>query len=210
MASLIAMAGIESVISSFAVERIAPAIGRGDLILIGGLARLGKSTLASAIAETISAFDLSAIVVSLDSWILPANERVMPGVENRFDIQSALSTLAPWLGPRLPLRCKLPEYDRQMRTRRLEAVDLDLAADAVLILEGVPALLLPISTERAVHRIYVQGDEAGRRDRVISDLLARGIQSRELAERIYQERQIDETPHIEGSAIRADYFLRLD
>jgi len=188
---------------------IVPAIGRGDLVLLGGLAKLGKSPFAAALAAELEKRRIAAVVVSLDRWIVSSSGRTKPGVENRFDLQNALLTLSPWLEQGLALAVTTPDYDRITRKQRMNAASLTLAADAVLILEGVPALLLAIKTPRKVHRIYATGDETVRRGRVIDDLLARGIESRQIAEEIYRERQNDEAPRIREAVAKADYTVEL-
>lgn len=203
------MSKFEMAFNDIVKAKIVPAIGRGDLVLIGGLAKLGKSPLAVALAAELERKGFDATVVSLDRWILSSSERMKPGVENRFDLQNVLMTLSPWLKQGRALAVTTPDYDRITRTRRLNGASLTLDVDAVLILEGVPALLLPIETRRKVYRIYVTGDETVRRDRVIDDLLARGIESRAAAEGIYRERQSDEAPRIKEGAANADYIVEL-
>src|ERR1700682_6308796 len=87
----------------------------GHLILIGGLARLGKSTLAHSIAEGLKSRDLTSVIVSLDRWIRSFDDRVKPGVENRFDIDAVRSAFAPWLADKRDVIVSLPKYDRITR-----------------------------------------------------------------------------------------------
>jgi histidinol-phosphate phosphatase family protein len=182
------------------------AIGDGDLVLLGGPARLGKSTLAATLAAALREAGRTVRLVALDRWIRPAELRE-PGLRGRFDLEAALQALAPWLsgGAAAPA---LPVYDRVRRTT-LAGPAVDLPADAVLILEGVPALLLAPATTRRVHRVAVTGDEAARHARVIADLQARGSDPVEAA-RIAAARSGDELPEVTAVTDSAQTVLNLD
>jgi histidinol-phosphate phosphatase family protein len=183
-------------------------IGDGEVVLIGGLAKIGKSTLARAMAAELRAHGLSASIISLDRWIRPVGERGC-GVLERFDLASAAEALAPWLEQTGTARLRLPIYDRMTRQRREVHDELDIAADAVLILEGVPALTMALPGSRRVHRIHVEGTEAARRLRVLCDLMVRGSDAVG-AEAIYAERMGDETPVVAAARDRAQHILGLD
>jgi uridine kinase len=182
----------------------------GHVILIGGLARLGKSTLANSIAEDLKNRNLTPVVVSLDRWIRSFNDRVKPGVENRFDIDAVRSVLAPWLADCGDVIVSLPKYDRITRNNYSNVDNLTLSRNVVLILEGVPALLLKFETRRPIHRIYVTGSEDLRKRRVVSDLIARGTQTEDEAYKIYESREIDESSLIRSTEILADFVVTLD
>lgn len=182
----------------------------GHVILIGGLARLGKSTLANSIAEDLKDRGLTPVVVSLDRWIRSFDDRVRPGVENRFDIDAVRSVLAPWLDDCADVIVSLPQYDRSTRKSYSNVDNLTLPRDIILILEGVPALLLRLETRRPMHRIYVTGSEDLRKRRVVSDLIARGTQTEDEARKIYASREIDESLLIRSTEITADFVVTLD
>jgi uridine kinase len=197
--------------SSRATRALLSDISPGDVILIGGLARSGKSTLAAMIATRLEARRMPASIISIDRWIVPAADRSKPGVENRYDLAMMRDTLRPWLQTRQTVRLQLPSYNRLDRTRVKNAGTLDLDGDAVLVLEGVVALLASIETAgRKVHRVYVKADEIARRGRVISDLIARGVAEAEQARRMYEERELDESPVIQSSQATADYVVWSD
>jgi uridine kinase len=184
------------------VDRIAP----GDLVLVGGLARSGKSTAAAVVAAGLRAAGIDNRLITLDRWIRPVAER-RAGVHGRFDLDTALRAMQGWLGG-AGGKIALGGYNRFTRTNE-PGESLEVGPDTVLVLEGVPALDLFPDTERAVHRILVECDEADRRDRVVADLIARGSDPAE-AEAIYQSRQGDEAPFVHAGGRTADHRLRLD
>ena len=182
----------------------------GHLILIGGLARLGKSTLAHSIAEGLKCRDLTSVIVSLDRWIRSFDDRGKPGVENRFDLDAVRSTFAPWLADRRDVVASLPRYDRVARKNYSNSDDVMLSSDSILILEGVPALLLQVETKRPICRIYVTGREELRKQRVVTDLIARGMQAEDEAHKVYESREVDEAPLIRSTQTLADFIVTFD
>jgi len=193
------------------VAALAPILQRvepGDVVLIGGLAKAGKSTLAGALAAELRAQGRAAAVIALDRWIRSIGERGC-GVLERFDLALAARTLAPWLERRGDLRLQLPVYDRKTRLRAERLDQVELAADAVLIIEGVPALTMALPGSRRAHRIHVEGDETARRSRVLADLIGRGSAAA-AADSIYAERMRDETPVVEAARLDAHEIVTLD
>ncbi|QFZ81796.1 HAD-IIIA family hydrolase [Variovorax paradoxus] len=179
----------------------------GDLVLVGGLARSGKSTMASVLKSELVARHLGAHVLSLDRWLRPATERGA-GVMGRYALEEAQEDLKDWLDGGA-VDADLPSYDRMRRDRGLPERTV-LAQDAVLILEGVPALLADWRSERRIWRLHIEADEASRRIRVEADLIARGLADAQGAAQAYEQRQQDETPPVAAARTAADGVLDFD
>ena len=186
---------------------LAETVAQGDLVLIGGLARSGKSRLAATLRTALRQRGVAATSLSLDRCIRPEAER-RPGVLGRFDLDAMRTALGPWFDGGA-VDVPLPHYDRT--TRRVRPGDtLNLDADTALILEGVPALLLPgLTTDRRVHTVFVVADEDARHARVVDDLVARGLSTAEEAEAFYRSRQHDEAAEV-LAAPRAQTIWSLD
>jgi len=191
-------------------QKIISSAQPGQVILIGGLARLGKSTLAKTIAEDLKRRDLTPVIVPLDRWIRSFDDRVKPGVENRFDLDAVRLAFAPWLADSRDAIVRLPKYDRMTRRNFSNVENVTLPRNAILILEGVPALLLQFETKRLIYRVYVTGREDLRKERVVADLSARGTQTENEAYEVYESREIDETPLIRSTEILADFIVTFD
>lgn len=189
------------------VSDVVSKVRAGELVLVGGLARSGKSTLAGVLKGELRRRGLSVESISLDRWILPTAERGS-GVQGRYALAEARAGLADWLGGRDSM-LSLPAYDRRRRAR-VDGGRLSLAKDTVLILEGVPALLDAWPTPRATRRLYVEADEGARRARVIADLVDRRLADAAQAADIYRQRQADEAALIEATRACADRILSLD
>ena len=120
-----------------------------------------------------------------------------------------LAALTPWLRYGSGIDIEAQVYDRLTRRRTGQGTTLHLAADSVLIVEGVPALLMECITHRRIVRVFVTGDEASREQRVIDDLIVRGM-SLEEARATSAGRAEDETPTVAASAAHADIVVSLD
>jgi histidinol-phosphate phosphatase family protein len=191
-------------ISRAVVERVAA----GDLVLVGGLARQGKSTLTGVLCHELIRAGLDARVLPLDGFLRNLEHR-QPGVLGRYDLDLVQATLAPWLRGEGAVDIEAPIYDRRTRRRAAERTTLHLTPDSVLIVDGVPALLIEAPTPRRIVRVFVDGDGAARERRVLDDLVARGM-SLEQARSTNAERAEDETPIVAASVARADIVLSLD
>ena len=189
-------------------SRVAQHVSAGSLVLVGGLARQGKSLLAGVLCQMLRGTGLDARVLALDGFLRNLNERE-PGSLGRYDLASVLAALTLWLRNGSGIDIEAPVYDRLTRCRTGQGTTLHLASDSVLIVEGVPALLMECTTHRRIVRVFVTGDEESREQRVIDDLILRGM-SLEEARATSGGRAEDETPTVAASIARADIVLSLD
>lgn len=187
---------------------LADSIGPGELVLVAGLARSGKSTLAGVLASELRLRGRKAQALSLDRWIRPVEDR-QPGMLGRYDLEGARAALGPWLAGGATLNAPAPFYNRFHRTSS-PGPALSLAADEVLILEGVPALATAFLTTRRTRRVYVQVDEAVRAARMQADYRARTGESADTARAVYESRQADEAPVVAASAATAQFTFSMD
>lgn len=193
-------------------ERLAPVAGRigaGDLVLVGGLARQGKSTAAHALVWSLREAGHDAVHLDLDRFLKSAAERGDADVLGRYDLAAALSLIAPWLAARTAVELDLPWYDRRARTQHRAVERLTLGPDTILVLEGVPALSIAVRSVRTVLRLWVEGDEGARRERLLRDLADRGSSAAE-ADATYESRRQDEDRIVRASRGAADATIVLD
>lgn len=174
------------------------------LILIGGLSRSGKSSVAQVLKELFRASGRIAHVLSLDSWLLPAQIRQEGiGVLSRYDTSAIIGYLESFL--HRPTRCRvhLPIYDPISRTPSITAPVYSIGPGDLVILEGVPALAIPELLAMASSRLFVECPESERLARLYKDYQWRGL-SRDQFESLMNSRSADENHVVEMSATYAD------
>lgn len=194
-------------------RRLAPvavqAMSGKRLVLIGGLARSGKSFAAQVLKELLHALGREAHVVSLDGWLKPKAERKEgAGVLQRYDLQAAsaaLRTAASAFSARVTL--VEPVHDRASgRVGRL-SLSHSVGPEDVLIVEGVPALLMQELTEMpGTLKLYMDVAAAVREDRLTSEYAWRGGNAAADAS-VLAARALDETPVVAGSRILAEFVV---
>jgi histidinol-phosphate phosphatase family protein len=182
---------------------LAATIRPGDVIAIGGAARSGKSTWASAVAHAVRKRGLSAVVIGLDGWLRDADQRPAgASVLERYDM-AALQQFVLSM-PRAQ-RISIPLYERQSRTHAAR-YDITIGAADVVILEGVVALMVAGIERLAAHRIYLERAEAARYDLMRRDYARRGWSAAQFTQ-LYEQRLADEMPLVVASRDYATTYL---
>ena len=184
---------------------VASKLRPGDLVLIAGLARSGKSSFASALAWKIRQINTATPkVISLDGWIKPLDERRSSDtVVDRYRLETMQRAISRALVQGGALA--IPVYDRRRRGPD-QAYSLNLQPSDIVILEGVVALLLALQMGRRVVRIYISRDEDLRHSSMAADYRSRQFTDEEFA-KLYAERQLDEVPFIVGTRATADIVV---
>ena len=175
-------------------------VRQGDVVLVGGLSRSGKTTFAHGMKFALKARGVPAQVLSIDRFLKDREAR-SPGVIGRYDVGRLERLVRGMLVRTGPTSIGLPVYDK-LEQRAVDVGDRMLVSpEDAIIVEGTIALAIAEGTAN-VHRFYVEVDETERRRRVIGEYLIRGRTRRE-AEDIYSSRQHDETPTVCGSSVGA-------
>ena len=175
------------VVESLADEIAAKAAGEVDRrgVLIGGLARAGKSTSAFRLRRALRKRGVRALCVRLDDWIVPASERPANStLQERYRMSDAGEAFLRLLDGQA---IQAPGYDSDTRERLAKSVTYDAGDAAVVVFEGVPALLLRAPED--VARVYVEApSEEERRRRLMRSYSLKGLSIEETEERL-QERE---------------------
>jgi histidinol-phosphate phosphatase family protein len=184
----------------------------GDLVLIGGLSRSGKSTLAHCLQEALHLKGTQAHILSVDGWLRAPEQRGQTVIE-RYDMD-ALNQLVHSLvdrnkNPKQDLTLQMLIYSkRELKANR--TIEKVIGPKDVVIIEGTTALMLAASQgQKSVHSWYVQIDEVRRKKRLIAEYVLRG-KSVQDAESIYAKRLLDEVPLIESSKTHASCCIDLE
>jgi uridine kinase len=146
-------------------------------------------------------------VLSLDSWLKPAADRAEgTGVTSRFDIDRIVSTLEPMVRSPARRALELPIYDRARRAVYEERVDMSVGADDLLIVEGVPALMIPALVALAGVRVHVEMPEPRRTAHLRADYTWRGEDPASV-DRLLASRKLDETGPVQEARSHATVVL---
>ena len=188
---------------------IAVEVSRGRrLVLIGGLARAGKSYCAQVLKELLHVLGRQAHAVSLDGWLKSKLERAEGvGVRERFDLAAASAVIAAAASSSSRVVLSEPLYDRFSRSAGTQHIQHSIGPDDVLIVEGVPALLLDeLLALPGAMKVYVDVTRDIRNARLEQDYAWRGTPAEERLAML-SKRELDETPLIVQSRSRADFVV---
>jgi len=192
------------------VHRLAPVAAaalQARLVVMGGLARTGKSSAAQVLREILADLGRTAHVFPLDSWLKPAAERTEgTGVAARYDLDAMLTTVTPLLRLRTRASLDLPVYDRGRRAAYRQRVQLAIDPDDVIVVEGVPALLVDPLAQAAGVRVHVEMPEAERVARLRSDYRWRG-ETDAAVDALLASRAKDESAPVQEARTRADFIV---
>jgi histidinol-phosphate phosphatase family protein len=175
---------------------LAPAIGRGAIVLIGGQSRSGKSTFACVLRDAIRERGCGALILAADRWLRDESKR-QQGVLGRYDLAEMQGLLDALVDPaRRPRTLRLSGYHK-LKRERIESVEsVSVAASDVILVEGTVALGLETGSKVETHRFHVESDEDARRRRVVAEYRLRGADEMQ-ALKTYDARRSDEYPQIE-------------
>jgi histidinol-phosphate phosphatase family protein len=177
------------------------------ILLIGGLARSGKSSVAQVLKESVQALGRTAHVLSLDSWLKPLGERAEgKGVMARFDVDRLATTISPLVGSARFHSIEVPIYDRARRTMYDRWAQVSIGPDDLIILEGVPALAHPPLVKLAGVRVHVEMPEAERIARLRADYRWRG-ESDAAVDALIASRAADECEPVQKAGAHADFTV---
>ncbi len=181
------------------------------LVLIGGLARAGKSFAAQVLKELLHALGRKSHVVSLDGWLKPKDLRLEgAGVSERYELTVASDAIATVARSRGREVLQEPIYDRLAQNVGRRAVEHSVGPDDLLIVEGVPALLMTeLNTLPKIIKVYVHIESETRNQRLSNDYAWRG-QSTEQHVSVLAKRELDETPVVKQSRSFADFVVEND
>jgi histidinol-phosphate phosphatase family protein len=172
------------------------------IVLIGGLARSGKSTFARALSFYLRKSGIAHVVHRLDHWILGADERTSEmSVRDRFQYQR----MTPALESLIRLgKMEHPVYDPMTRTV-IGTRELAWNPSQVLILEGVAALDIPEPAENSI-KVFCDVDTHIRHRRLLAFYREKGLDAA-ATESLIAKREQDETPYILPGREKANYVV---
>lgn len=170
---------------------LTPGVCPGDLVLVGGLSRSGKSNFASVLADSLRARGLVAHRLPLDAWLIDASEREA-GIMGRYDLSAVVQLLKSRVSQTQEFHVSV--YHKLQRRRLSGGPHIRVGPQDVIVVDGTVALELAQELPGA-HRFFIEIEEDERRRRVVNEYRLRGYDDLK-AEAIYDSRQRDEVPRI--------------
>jgi histidinol-phosphate phosphatase family protein len=177
------------------------------LVLVGGLARAGKSAAAQGLKEGLAELGVTAHVVPLDAWLKPISQRSEgAGVLQRYDAANAGAALTAVANATSRVTLETPVYDRRQRAMNRHAVRHSVGPSDVLIVEGVPALIDTQLRRAAQVCVYVEAPEDRRLERLRADYSWRGLAPHEV-DALLASRAADEHGSVLASRVYANFIV---
>ncbi len=177
----------------------------GQVVLIGGQARSGKSTWASGFKYALRERGINAIIIPLDVFLKSEPERPSGGdVRDRYNLAAAeafIHDLRSHGGSR-----RMPFYDRYTRSIRPDGAEVIFREGDMIIVEGVVALMSQALLEIAALRTFIACPGQILRETFLREYLHRGY-SMEDAEILFNSRLSDEAPIVESSRSASDILI---
>jgi D,D-heptose 1,7-bisphosphate phosphatase len=173
------------------------------IILIGGNARSGKSTLASYLRIAFKRDGRRVLQVSLDNWILPEEQRTAGmDVYNRFQLPVIENDIISMLSGR---KITVHSYANHPERKSIP-LEYDPANAEIIILEGVVALSSETIRNSANLKLFVKADPVTFTDRIHEYYSWRGKTIEETSDLI-KKRELDEYQLIEKESKLADLII---
>lgn len=177
--------------------------GSPYVILVGGNARSGKSTLANYLKFRFQQASAEAMVISLDDWLTDESERTeVMTVYDRYRLKEVERDIAAVVAGDSLTR----KTYRNHRSRPDLEVDYNAAGKPVLIIEGVVAISSPQLRNIGHLRLFLKTEHAQYLQRMKNYHKWRGFSDDESEMRI-KKREKDEYGFIEKESTLADLVI---
>jgi len=178
-------------------------------ILVGGVSRSGKSTVASVLVEIFNLLGKRAHILPLDSWLKASEKRHEGvGVLGRYMLDEVIDVAKKVASSSQRFSLNYTLYDRKLKQAQSQKT-VSIGPSDIVIFEGVPALLDSHLLETANLKIYVDIGDDTRMSRLKDEYSWRGENVESFMKKI-MSREKDEVSPIKDSANKADYQINLE
>ena len=183
-------------------------IKSGHFVFIGGLSRVGKTNLSSALKYNLLAKNYNTIILSLDRWLLSESKRG-EGVLNRYAIKEIEELILLLSNRPKEILIKIPFYNKITKERVMNYEEISIKDSDIIIFEGTIALFLLDSVSYKKRTSwYIELNEKIRYKRFFDEYKLREFENKKI-EMIYNERELDEHSLIKNSLKKADFKITL-
>ena len=135
-------------------------INKSKIILIGGLPRSGKSTLAQILKELIIESGKSAKIISTDNWLIDKNKRLIGmSFSEKLNLKFIQKFIQKIIKIKNKYKFKYQVYNKINSLKNSQYIEQTLYPSDVLIIEGISTLMLENTHKIADLRIYKKTKE---------------------------------------------------
>jgi len=176
------------------------------IVLIGGCARVGKSTLSKELNQLLIKKKLKSLVIPLDLWLVSHNKRKPDStVIDRFHTKIMIKSLIDLYNGQIIYP---PLYDFVKRVQILETGHKPITyKSGILIIEGVIALALSELRKLASISIHLEINNRQRLKRLIEFYTETKKLPASECRRLIKEREKEEVPFINDKSKHADLIF---
>jgi len=174
------------------------------IIIVSGLSRSGKSTIAKIISIVLQNKGVSSKTLKLDNWLMDVDEREpWMTVRDRYDYENITKDIQSLLGGK---KTKIYKYNEKTRKRTEQSEMLSLNPGEVLIIDGVVGLDIKYLRDISDLKFYVEVPEDIRKCRFYNYYRYKGLSENNIT-KLYSERQMDETELIVDTKNYSDHII---
>ena len=178
-------------------------------ILVGGVSRSGKSTVANILVEIFNLIGKKAHVLPLDGWLKTSEERQEgAGVLSRYKFNEIINEAKKVASSTQRFSIEYTQYDRKLRQAQSKKM-VSIGPSDIVVFEGVPAFLDERLLQLANLSIYVDVSDDTRLERVKNEYVWREEDEGFFMRKI-MSREEDEVAPIKDLAHKADYQINLE
>ncbi len=179
-----------------------------SIILLAGLSRSGKSTIAKTISIVLAKMGMQSKILKLDNWLFGVNERKewMATVRDRYKYDEIAKDIECLL---VEGEIKIRKYNPRERSISKVKKPFSLHKGEVLIVDGVVGLDIAFLKNIADLKIYIETHDDIRKKRFFDFYRYKGLPENEILQ-LYLKRQKDETPIVTQTKSCADYIINME
>lgn len=185
---------------------ILKSLSESRLILIGGPARSGKSTVSQIINHLLQFSGKNVHVISLDGWLYPLKDRVEgEGVLKRYNLPEIKSLFIPIIKSKERHQISIPIYDRLNRKSN-KSKCISIGANDIIVLEGVVALMDDDLCKISNQCIFMDVEKTERNNRLYLDYSWRNTNF-EILQKTLESRANEELQEVYKSSKNANFKI---
>lgn len=194
---------------SYAVSKLMPVLSsavNSRVILLGGVSRSGKSSIANVLAELLGLIGKKTHVLPLDGWLKNAGERREgSGVLGRYQLNALIEQARKLASSPIRFEIEYFQYDRKLKQAN-KSKKVSIGPSDVVIFEGVPALLDKRLLDLANLSIHIEVEDDLRMKRLQDEYIWREEPQEDFIKKI-MSREIDEVSLVRSAAHKSNYQI---